>query len=146
MEPEREFENTFAPDCENRTLTIDQIITGLQFSAFHIDKLPKDIRDAVHEEMEVRRSLIQKHGSLYPDPKEMWKLDLLDARLEIRGRTPNAAKTNPILAEPLSDTQNKIHHKTAVLECLRDEHGLELPTPEMIVQVKQTKHHSKVER
>ncbi len=83
---DQEFENTFAPDCRNRTLTVDQIITGLQVSAFHFDKLPKEIRDAVHERMKVRDALIQKYGALYPDPKEMWKLDLLDARLEVRGQ------------------------------------------------------------
>ena len=83
---EREFENTFAPDCTNRTLTVDQIITGLYVGAFHMDKLPMEIRDAVHEEMKVRRALIQKYGELYPDPKEMWKLDLLDARLEVRSQ------------------------------------------------------------
>ena len=81
MDGEKEFENTFAPACKNRTLTVSQIITGLQFSAFNLKKLPEEIRDAVHVEMQRRQTGAKEGGQRYQDHRERWMLRLLDTRL-----------------------------------------------------------------
>ena len=84
MDGKREFENTFAPACKNRTLTVDAIITGLQCSAFNLKKLPKEIRDAVHEEMERRDANAKEGGQRHQNPRERRMLYLLGTGLEVR--------------------------------------------------------------
>lgn len=48
------FQNTFAPECENRDLGVGQIIVGLSFGAIKYKALPPDVRKAVDEEMRRR--------------------------------------------------------------------------------------------
>ena len=41
------FKNTFAPVVKNKTLTLSQIITCLQFGSAKYEKLPKEAQDAL---------------------------------------------------------------------------------------------------
>ena len=41
------FKNTFAPVVRNKTLTLSQIITCLQFGSAKYEKLPKEAQDAL---------------------------------------------------------------------------------------------------
>lgn len=60
----KRFPNTFAPDCDNEELTIGMIIQGLFRTLWTYDELPKEIQDAVDEEMdlkEIRKLQSEKH-------------------------------------------------------------------------------------
>ncbi len=43
----RKFKNTFASQCLQKELNVDQIIIGLRFGAIHYDKLPPEVKAAV---------------------------------------------------------------------------------------------------
>lgn len=55
MSKEKTWKNTFAPDCENEELTVGMIIQGLFRTLWEYDDLPKEIQNAVDEEM-IRRT------------------------------------------------------------------------------------------
>ena len=83
MEPgEVIFENTFARACTNRKLTVDEIIEGMKFGAFHYDLLPIEVRDAVDRALEHEDALAAERGTHDPYYDGAWELDLLDVELE----------------------------------------------------------------
>ena len=43
------IKNTFAPNVKNDTLTIPQIIQGLQFGVFKYDKLPQQVQAEINK-------------------------------------------------------------------------------------------------
>lgn len=51
---ERKFKNTFAPDVENKELSVDACV-GLLRLGFPIDKMPQEIQAAVRIELACRR-------------------------------------------------------------------------------------------
>ncbi len=82
MEPgEVIFENTFARACTNRRLTVDEIIEGMKFGAFHYDLLPIEVRDAVDRALEHEDALAAERGTHDPYHDGAWELDLLDVGL-----------------------------------------------------------------
>ena len=93
MGKEIEFENTFAPACKNRTLTVGQIIAGAQCNVLSIKDLPKEVRDAVHGELQERQA--KANTTLrFSDRNEKWMLYLLDTGLGVRdlARSPEPAR------------------------------------------------------
>jgi len=46
--------NTFAPRCRTNVFSVNQIIHGLRFGFFQLDKLPNDVR-TIHDKI---RSII----------------------------------------------------------------------------------------
>jgi len=52
---QKAFKNTFAPGCTNVELTVDMIIAALRTTVMHSKDLPKEVQDAVEEEL-VKRS------------------------------------------------------------------------------------------
>ena len=110
MKPEREFENTFAPNCENRTLTVREIICGLRFGVLKRERLPKEVREAVIEGEREREAAMDERGPNGSDPGERWKLAPLDTRPEIVTVGP---KSNPILHEALANAPSPMPHTAA---------------------------------
>ncbi len=79
---EEVFENTFASECGNPTLTVNEIIGCMKFGVFKYDSLPARVRDAVDREWEREDELRAKYGTAHPDPNNEWELDVLDVKLE----------------------------------------------------------------
>jgi len=47
--PEKTWENTWAPRCENKRLNAAQLMGGLRFGAWTMKDLPPDAQDAVRK-------------------------------------------------------------------------------------------------
>ncbi len=83
---EEVFENTFASECSNPTLTLNEIIGCMKFGVFKYDSLPARVRNAVDRELEREDELRAKYGTPHPDPNNEWELDVLDVKLEFAQR------------------------------------------------------------
>jgi len=59
---QKTFKNTFAPNCGNEELTVDMIIAALRTTVMHSKDLPKEVQDAVEEELERRREKTRAQG------------------------------------------------------------------------------------
>ncbi len=104
MEPGEEiFENTFAPACANRRLTVYEIIEGMKFGAFDYRVLPAKVRKAVDKALKYNDALEakRKRENYYED---MWELDLLDIGL---GHASNGTEKSPY-----SKPATRAHTKT----------------------------------
>ena len=49
---QRMFENTFAPDVKNKTLSVHDVILGLKTTLLDFDDLPTHVQDAVDAELQ----------------------------------------------------------------------------------------------
>ena len=52
--------NTFAPNCLNTVFSIDMIIHGLKFGFLDMSKMPPDVAQRVHTEINQRKELFEK--------------------------------------------------------------------------------------
>ncbi len=59
---QKTFKNTFAPNIENETLSVHEVIMGLRSTMIHSADLPKDVQDAVVKELD-RLSEIKEQSS-----------------------------------------------------------------------------------
>jgi len=59
---QKAFKNTFAPNCGNEELTVDMIIAALRATLMHSKDLPKEVQDAVEDELERRREKARVQG------------------------------------------------------------------------------------
>ena len=61
------IQNTFAPHVKNKTLTIPQILQGLQFGVFKYNNLPQQVQAAINQikpNMELEKGEIEEDGKL----------------------------------------------------------------------------------
>ena len=49
---QRVFKNTFAPHIRNETLDVHAIVAGLRTTLIHSEDLPKEVQDAVMDELD----------------------------------------------------------------------------------------------
>ncbi len=49
---QKTFKNTFAPHIRNETLDVQAIVAGLRTTLIHSEDLPKEVQDAVVDELE----------------------------------------------------------------------------------------------
>lgn len=100
-----EFENTFAPECGNRTLTAREIVAGMRFGAFEYDLLPPRVRRAVDEE--VKRQQIGPRHQTHADEAK-WRMRFLGAAREhMRGGSGNASVIPGAAPEPEASIKAK---------------------------------------
>jgi len=59
---QKTFKNTFAPNCGNEELTADMIIAALRTTVMHSKDLPKEVQDAVEEELAKRSEKTSVQG------------------------------------------------------------------------------------
>jgi len=59
---QKTFRNTFAPGCTDKELTVDMIIAALRATLMHSKDLPKEVQDAVEEELDRRSEKAKVQG------------------------------------------------------------------------------------
>lgn len=104
MGREEEFENTFAPACENRTLAAGEIVAGMRFGAFKYDLLPPKVRKAVDGEVK-RQCRENGHASHAEESK--WRVELLKAMQDLEQRESGEADSGMVGAGPDTGAKSK---------------------------------------
>ncbi len=115
---EEVFENTFAKECGNSTLTLNEIIGCMKFGVFKYDSLPAKVQDAVDRELEREDKLRAKYGTAHPDPNNEYELDVLDLKLEFSQHKTEQSPVHLPLKLSLENCKHLEH------DLIKDNNGL----------------------